>query len=85
MKERTFNSLGILSSLILVKSRKMEILNLNERQGKSIEDLEGSYKIIGLSMLIFIVMMAYTSLNKSAKNSETQLEKKAEMQLVQNR
>jgi len=63
----------------------MEILNCNERQGKSIEDLEGSYKIIGLSMLFFIVMMVYTSLNKSAKNSETQLEKKSEMQLVQNR
>jgi len=63
----------------------MEILNCNERQGKSIEDLEGSYKIIGLSMLFFIVIMVYTSLNKSAKNSETQLEKKSEMQLVQNR
>lgn len=63
----------------------MEILNCNERQGKSIEDLEGSYKIIGLSMLFFIVMMVCTSLNKSAKNSETQLEKKSEMQLVQNR
>ncbi len=63
----------------------MEILNCNERQGKSIEDLESSYKIIGLSILIFVVMMAYTSLNKTAKNSETQVEKKAEMQLVQNR
>jgi len=63
----------------------MEILNCNERQGKSIEDLEGSYKIIGLSMLFFVVMMAYNSLNKSAKNSETHLEKKSEIQLVQNR
>jgi len=63
----------------------MEILNCNERQGKSIEELEGSYKMIGLCLLFFVAMMAYTSLNKSAQHSESQLEKKSGMELVQNR
>lgn len=63
----------------------MEILNCNERQGKSMEELEGSYKMIGLCLLFFVAMMAYTSLNKASQHSESQLEKKADMQLVQNR
>lgn len=64
---------------------EMEILNCNERQGKSIEELEGSYKMFGLSLLFFIAMIAYTSLTKSAQHAETQLENKAATQLVQNR
>ena len=63
----------------------MEILNCNERQGKSIEGLEDSYKMMGLSLLFFVAMIIYGSLHKIVKNAETQLEKKGSIHLVQNR
>ena len=67
-----------------MKINHMEILNCNERQGKSIQEIEGSYKMIGLSLLFFVGMMAYTSLTKSSKGMESAAEKKTEMHLVKN-
>ncbi len=63
----------------------MEILNCNERQGKSVEAMEGSYKMMGLSLLFFVVMIVYVSLNEIAKVAKTQLEVKGSIHLFQNR
>lgn len=63
----------------------MEILNCNERQGKSLEGIEDSYKMMGLSLLFFVSMIVYVSLHKTVKNAETHLEKKGSIHLVQNR
>ena len=60
----------------------MEILNCNERQGKSIEGLEDSYKMMGLSLLFFVAMIIYISLNEIAKIVKTPLEIKGSIHLL---
>ncbi len=60
----------------------MEILNCNERQGKSVEAMEDSNKMMGLSLLFFVVMIAYVSLNEIAKVAKTQLEVKGSIHLL---
>ncbi|MEI6264259.1 MAG: hypothetical protein WCP74_04105 [Sphingobacteriia bacterium] len=60
----------------------METLNNNERQGKSSEGLADSYKMMGLSLLFFTLMIAYVSLNEIAKIAKTQLEVKGSIHLL---
>lgn len=60
----------------------MKTLNNNERQGKSMEGMEESYKMMGLSLLFFTLMIAYVSLNEIAKVAKTQLEVKGSIHLL---
>lgn len=60
----------------------METLNCNERQGKSMEGMEDSYKMMGLSLLFFVLMIAYVSINEIAKIAKTQLVIKGSIHLL---
>ncbi|MDD2792411.1 MAG: hypothetical protein PHD73_04475 [Sediminibacterium sp.] len=62
----------------------MEVLNSHERQGKTVGEIEGSYKMMGLSILFVLVMMVYSSLTRSSDKLESQTAQKANVELVQN-
>lgn len=62
----------------------MEVLNSHERQGKTVGEIESSYKMMGISILFVLVMMAYSSLTRSSDKMESSTAKPADVQLVQN-
>jgi hypothetical protein len=62
----------------------MEILNYNERQGKSIEEIESSAKIFGFSLVFLLILFAYTAYIKQTKDIQELSAKKTAMQLVKN-
>lgn len=62
----------------------MEVLNSHERQGKTVGEIEGSYKMMGLSILFVLVMMAYSSITRSSDKMESQTAQKANTHLVKN-
>jgi cell division protein FtsB len=62
----------------------MEILNYNERQGKSLEEIESSAKIFGFSLIFLLILFAYTSYTKQSKAIQQLSAEKTAMQLVKN-
>lgn len=57
--------------VILLKTNTMEILSYRERQGKTMEEMESSAKMMGYSFLVLVIIASCSILFKQLEKRST--------------